>query len=202
MLKTRPLKYSNYTSMIKKIAILISIICSLYCSNASGSIIGLNCEKSKITYSLSKFGIPFKIKPLPATGKIELDQIESSVNKEHKTFLLKKIDLKADFTSKLQLFRRVINYDKYPCFSFSSDIKEPILVDNNKEVIVDGYISFHGVSRKVSVKLICKIDKELINFKGNINIKMTDFDLIPPRILFITIDNLIKTKIELCSNNF
>ena len=201
ILKTRPLKYSNYTSMIKKIAILISIICSLYCSNASGSIIGLNCEKSKITYSLSKFGIPFKIKSLPTTGVMEFDVISSAGGEGCKSVLLKKFDIKANFTSKLQLFRKFIEYDKYPYFSFSSDIKKPILVESNKDIFIDGNVNFHGVSKKVFVKLSCTTEKGNIYFKGNLNIKMSDFGLTPPRILFITIDDLVKTRIELHSTD-
>jgi hypothetical protein len=187
--------------MTKKITILTAIVCSLYCLNASGSIIELNSEKSKITYSLSKFGIPFKIKSLPTTGEMGFEIISSEGGEGCKSILLKEFDIKTNFTSKLQLFRKLIEYDKYPYFSFSSDIKEPILIGNKKEILVDGYVNFHGVSKKVSVKLLCTTEKGSIHFKGNLNINMSEFGINPPRILFITIDDLVKAKIELHSSS-
>ena len=113
------------------------------------------------------------------------------------SFLLERLDLRANFTSKLALFRKTINYDKYPYFSFTADIKEPIFINDNSFIDLCGNITFHGVTKKETIRLKCSSTKDYVQLIGYINIKMSEFGIIPPRILFITIDDLVKTKIEL-----
>jgi len=43
-------------------------------------------------------------------------------------------------------------------------------------------------------------DTENYLFTGEINIKMTEFGLIPPRFLFFRVDDHIKTEVEIYSN--
>lgn len=151
----------------------------------------LDKDKSKITYALTKFGIPFKKKPLPAEGQIELENSS-----------LSSLNLKARFTSKNPLFRKLISIEKYPYFSFYSNLKNPILLLQDSELPdLTGYLTFHGITKKVNVtKLRCKKSENIISLTGFLNIKMTDFGIEPPRILFIKIDDAISTKIELYSS--
>lgn len=156
----------------------------------------LDKNKSKITYSLTKFGIPFKVRTIPAEGQI------IAYNKDHplsrKQLFLEAVNLKATFTSKLPLFRKIIDYDKYPHLLFSSKIESPLIISNPSENFnLNGYLTFHGVSKKITIKLNCKSNNDLIILKGFFNVKMTDFGIKPPKILFIPLDNVIKTKIEL-----
>lgn len=151
-------------------------------------------NKSKITYSLSKFGIPFKIKSLVTTGLINIEKINSL---ESPCLELKGLSLKTNFTSKLSLFRRVIEYDKYPYFSFDATFENPVILNDLETVTITGFVTFHGVSKKVEAKLKCNTKGELVSLAGFMNIKMSEFGITPPKIFFIRIDDLIKTKIEL-----
>lgn len=150
--------------------------------------LNLDGSKSKITYTLSTFGIPFKRKSLPALGYI--DRTDN---------VLKELNLKVDFTSRNPLFRKIIDYDKYPYFLFSSTLNEPIILDECCYFLIDGNVTFHGVTKKVKVKIKCNNHKNKVLLRGYLKIKMTDFGIKPPRILFIPVDNVIRTKIELCS---
>ncbi len=176
--------------------IILIFILFTYESSAYAEIFELNQTKSKIIYSLSKFNIPFKIKALPASGHINLKE----ENSNSCSFLLEGLDLKVNFTSKLALFRRAIDYDKYPYFSFSTDIKEPILIKDNSSIDLYGNLTFHGVTKKIKISLKCSSKKDFVQLIGHFNIKMSDFGIIPPRILFITIDDLVKTKFELLTD--
>lgn len=182
------------TKQTKTLSVIILIFILLtYKSNAYAESFELSQTKSKIIYSLSKFNIPFKIKALPALGHMSLKKGTLG----NCSFLLEELALKANFTSKLALFRKTINYDKYPYFSFTADIKEPISINDDSFIDLCGNINFHGVTKRETIKLKCSSTKDYVQLIGSINIKMSDFGITPPKILFITIDDLVKTKIEL-----
>ena len=150
----------------------------------------LNCEESKITYSLSCLGIVFKKKDLPIKGEVEIENVDSS-------YFLKKLNLITSFTSKNPLFRKVIEYDKYPYIQFDSLIETPLRLNDNEIIELDGTLTFHGVTKKMKIPLDCLKQNDSILITGPLNIPMTEFGITPPRILFIKVDDVIKTRIEL-----
>lgn len=175
--------------------IIISILCfSLVSHAAFAEAINLDQEKSRIHYVFSYLNVPVKKKFLPATGHIDL------VEGDNNSLYLKGLDLDVDFTSKSSLFRKAINYDKYPDFKFFTELENPIEVSNKKFVELEGYLSFHGITQKIKIKLKNKMTKEGISLIGFFNIKMTDFGIKPPKIFFIILDNVIKSKVELYSS--
>ncbi len=168
--------------------IIYSTLCFLLTIDLSShaKISKINEEKSKLTYALSEFGIVFKRKPLPMMG---------TINIENNNF--KSVDLVVRFTSKNPFFRRFIDYDKYPDFSFSSSLLKPLKITEGVPFNIEGLVTFHGVTKKIKIALIKEIidDKDAIH--GNIEIKMTEFGLTPPRFLFFRVDDLIENKIEI-----
>lgn len=182
---------SRQVFVITKIIILVFLFLT-YKNIAYAEVFKLNQNKSKIIYTLSKFNIPFKVKTLNASGQVKLKKGNSPCQ-----FLLEGLYLKAKFTSKMALFRKAINYDKYPFFSFSADTKEAILIKDCTFIDLYGNLTFHGITQKIKVKLKCSSKKDYVSLTGHMKIKMTDFGIKTPRILFIPIDDSIKTKIEL-----
>lgn len=149
----------------------------------------INEEKSKLTYSLSQFGIVFKRKPLPMKGFVQIE-------KE----LLKKISLTVRFTSQNPFFRKFIEYNKYPDFTFLSALENPITFKDQKTINVKGHVTFHGITKQIEAQLEnFSTDNEIV-FKGPINIKMTEFGLKPPRFLIFRVDDAIKTDVEIYSS--
>lgn len=148
----------------------------------------INEEKSKLTYSLSDFGIVFKRKPLPMKGFIQTERD-----------LLKKISLTVRFTSHNPFFRSFIEYDKYPDFSFTSNLEKPIIFKDEKYITLKGKVTFHGITKEINAKLKNLSTENEFFFRGPINIKMTEFGLKPPRFLIFKVDNLIKTDVEIYS---
>lgn len=176
----------------------ILILSTMLISSAACAESYLLDEKySKITYILTQFKIPFKIKSLPTTGQIEIDKNNTGFLKHNPVNHLRELSLQTKFTSSSGFFRRVINFNKYPHLTFTSNIEKPIPLHDKKYVILSGYLNFHGVSKKVNIKLKCKSKKERILLTGILKIKMNDFGIKPPRILFFPVDNIIKTRVQL-----
>lgn len=180
--------------LIKLITILLTVCLALpvFCT-----VVDVKEDKSKVRYSLSVLGIPFKVKDLPTSGQIFLEENLTGAEKQCKTFSLKGFYIKTFFTSKRAMFRELVEADKYPYFSFSTDLKDPIPLEDSKVVNVTGYLIFKGIPKKINIDVSCEVKDNYLSLHGDMDIKMTDFGIEPPKILFITIDDLIKTKIDL-----
>ena len=181
--------------MIK--TILPSLICSLaitFLLPVFSHEINTEDEKSYVRYALSCFNIPFKIKKLPASAVLNI-----SKGKEDGDLYLNNVSFKAAFTSKNPFFRKLVSYDKYPGIYFKSSLKKPLHISSNKPFDISGKLSFHGVTRKIRLKMINKSDNNDIEFIGYLKIEMDDFGINPPLLASSLIDNVIKTKINICA---
>lgn len=67
--------------------------------------------------------------------------------------------------------------------------------DNN--YVIKGYLNINGVDKEVSsIATISNTDTELI-LNGSFDIKLTDFKIEPPKMLFLTVRDLINIKYSL-----
>ena len=175
------------------LATLILIISSL---PSCAEILELNNQESKINYTFSYLGVPVKKKFLPAGGYIDIEKYDVN-GKCLASPLLKELKLDVKFTSKSSVFKKAINYDKYPDFKFWTELKDPIKLTNDEFIELEGYLSFHGVDQKIKIKLKSNIAENDISFTGFFDIKMTDFGIPQPKVFFIILDDDIRTKVEL-----
>ena len=162
----------------------------IYCIGANATTLQLNEKKSKVTYTLTQYGFPFKRKGLPTTGKIRL----SEDLKE-----LEFLKLKTKFISKNILFKKFISFDQYPDFQFASTLSEPISISEDVIELL-GEVLFHGVVKPITIKLKNKSTNKKIILVGYLNIEMSNFGLIPPHFAFFTMDDLIRNKVELVAD--
>ncbi len=167
---------------------IITFCIFVYCLEANASTLQLDEKKTKITYTITQFGFPFKRKALPTTGEIVLSENSK---------MLERLELKTKFISKNDLFKKFINFEKYPDFQFASMLSRPIQINGVKVIELPGYVLFHGVTNEITIKLKNKSTDKKIILIGYLNIKMSNFGLIPPRFIFFTADDLIRNKVEL-----
>lgn len=177
--------------MIRKIIVILFSLIAIS-TKVFAETVELDKNSSKINYSLSCLGITFKRKSLPVTGQIDFKKEPGSGSVG-----LSKIDLTAKFTSHNPLFKKAIDYNRYPYFNFRSALENLQILSDKKDIELNGTLYFHGVEKKVKIKLKNKLKKDSIQLIGFLNILMTDFGIVPPKILFIPVDDLIKTKIEI-----
>ena len=171
--------------------IFISFCLFVFCLEAGASTLQLDEKKSKITYTLTQFGFPFKRKGLPTTGEIILsDNLRE----------LEGLQLKTKFISKNFLFQKFINFDQYPDFQFVAVLDKPVRIDNVKVIELSGDVLFHGVIKRVLLKLTNKSTDKKIILVGYLNIEMSNFGLVPPHFAFFTMDDLIRNKVELVAD--
>lgn len=181
--------------MLRKIFILI-LFFIVFSDKASAETLVFNEEKSRINYIFSYLGVPVKKKFLPAGGYINIEKYDVN-GKCLGAPLLKELKLDVKFTSKSSVFKKAIDYDKYPDFKFWTELRNPIRLNNEEFIELEGYLSFHGVDQKNKIKLKSNIAENSISFTGFFNIKMTDFGIPQPKVFFIILDDVIKSKIEL-----
>ena len=158
---------------------------------AGASTLQLDEKKSKVTYTLTKFGFPFQRKALPTTGEILLSETSGE---------LEGLKLKTNFISKNFLFQKFINFDQYPDFQFIAILDKPVLIDGVKVIELSWDVLFHGVTKRITIKLKNKSTDKKIILSGHLNIEMSNFGLIPPHFVFFTMDDLIRNKVELVAN--
>ena len=172
----------------KKIFIALSVF--ICCLEANATTLQLDEKKSKVTYTLTQYGFPFKRKGLPTIGEIELSEDLKA---------LKGIKIKTKFISKNILFKKFISFDQYPDFQFASTLSEPISISEDVIELL-GEVLFHGVVKPITIKLKNKSTNKKIILVGYLNIEMSNFGLIPPHFAFFTMDDLIRNKVELVAD--
>lgn len=173
--------------MFRKIIIVVFFICIL-ASCADAKVMQLDEKKNKITYTLTNFGFPFKRKALPTTGELILsDDLKELIS----------LKLKTKFISKNFLFKKFINFDKYPDFQFVSVLDKPVQIDGVEVIELSGDVLFHGETKRITIKLTNKSTDKKIILTGYLNIEMSNFGLVPPHFVFFRMDDLIKNKVEL-----
>ena len=171
--------------------IFITFCVFAFCIEVNASTLQLDEKKSKITYTLTDFGFPFKRKALPTIGEISL----SEDLKE-----LTGLKLKTKFISKNFLFQKFINFDQYPDFQFVSIPDKPVLIDGVKVIELTGDVLFHGATKRITIKLNNKSTDKKIILTGYLNIEMSNFGLIPPHFIFFRMDDLIRNKVEIVAD--
>ena len=168
--------------------IFITLCIFICCVEANAASLQLDEKKSKITYTITQFGFPFKRKGLPTTGQIILTEDSE---------MLEKLELKTKFISKNYLFKKFVNFDKYPDFQFVSTLSHPVQINGVKAIELSGNVLFHGVIKEITIKLNNKSTNKKIILTGYLNIEMSNFGLTPPKFFFFTADDLIRNKVEL-----
>jgi len=82
---------------------------------------------------------------------------------------------------------------KYPTISFASNsIKQD---GNNLEIT--GTLTFHGVSKSITIKAEKKIVKNKAEITGNFSVNMKDFKIDPPKLMGIAADEEIKLSFKM-----
>ena len=90
--------------------------------------------------------------------------------------------------------------DKYPKAYFSGTIQNFTGVElnsNSSEMLVEGKLTIHGVSRNISEKILIKRNGKSIAINSNFIVKSEDYQIEVPKILFQKIAREVQVAINL-----
>lgn len=81
---------------------------------------------------------------------------------------------------------------KYPLAKYTfKDIER-----SHKGYIVNGILDFHGIKRPLSIQAEITKTKQKINFKGSSSFLMSNYNVKPPKMLFLTVRDQIDLDID------
>ena len=83
---------------------------------------------------------------------------------------------------------------KYPNVTFSS---QQVQDDGAGKLTVTGNLTFHGVTRPVTVPITRKLSGNTVVYDGNFVIKLTDFKIEKPTLMMVPVDDEFKMKFSL-----
>ncbi len=87
--------------------------------------------------------------------------------------------------------------DKYPYASYSAKISNiERLGENRFRIYSDGEFTVHGMSRPVSISATAIIDKATIKVNSEFEVRLTDYDIEIPKLLFLRINETIEIELE------
>ena len=138
------------------------------------------------------------------------DQIDGYVKWESDDFLMNseiyfEVDL-ASLDTGIDLRNRHMrdNYletDKYPYAQFSGKIIKAEKNKNNSfKVIVEGKMKIHGVDRSFSTQGTVILENDIFHIQCEFTIKLTDYDIKVPKIMFFKIDENVHLIVDFYVN--
>jgi polyisoprenoid-binding protein YceI len=130
----------------------------------------------------------------PATDKIDIDlSMGESVTTLNGIVSINSANLISDNLDRDKHMYEVLNIEKYPKISFNiKSIKE---ID--KEYLINGVLNLHSTSKELDIIATIKESKNTLLLDSNFSIKMSDFGMEPPKILFLKVRDLVDLSIHL-----
>lgn len=128
------------------------------------------------------------------------DNLTGLINLENK-----KVDFYIDLTT-LQTgikkrdrdMKETLETEKFPFAEFIGTLASDFNPDSAAEqtVSVEGEFKIHGVSREVTIDGTLQMKPEGLLVKANWVLRLEDYDIVPPSLLFVKVDQEQKIEIE------
>ena len=117
------------------------------------------------------------------------DSIESILG----TISTKALSLKSDNAGRDEHMHELLNVTIHPQISF----KIVSVQKYQNQYVIDGMLTLNGVTKPASS--VCKIEEKngIVTFNGHFAIKLTQYNMEPPSMLFLTVRDIIDIKYNL-----
>ena len=161
-----------------KILIILSLAIAAFAAN-------LNIQKGEIIAHTEVFGdseINQSSKSINAILTID-EKIESIKGKIY----FETISLISQKEDRDKSMYELLNTDKYKTISF--DIIN--IVKNETDYTINGFLTLNGIEKSISAKSNIQEQNSQISLEGNFSFNLTDFNLEPPSMFFLTVRNQI-----------
>ena len=107
---------------------------------------------------------------------------------ESVVFIVQKVTLKSDQARLHRMAHEEMDAENYPEITFQSTGNGISRLDENTfRVSAEGDLTVSGVTRRINVEATCAIEGQLLICSGAKDLRMTDFDIDPPRLFLGTL---------------
>lgn len=95
--------------------------------------------------------------------------------------------------------RLTLETKKFPFTEFYGSLLDSVdLKNSNLQTIrTRGNFSIHGVTREIDVEGVITVEQNALHLKANWEIRLDDFDIVPPSLLIVKVDQIQKVSIDI-----
>lgn len=124
------------------------------------------------------------------TGKIDLE--EGIVD-----FYLDLNTLETGIAKRDRDMKETLETEKYPFAEFYGELTTPFNPDSTKQdVMVEGTFKIHGVEKDTTYSGTLEMTPDGLKVSAQWELELEDYDIVPPSILFVKVDQVQKIEIE------
>ena len=95
--------------------------------------------------------------------------------------------------------RLTLETKKFPFAEFYGSLLDSVDLTNlnPQKVRTRGNFSIHGVTREIEVEGEITVEQNALHLKANWEIRLDDFDIVPPSLLIVKVDQIQKVSIDI-----
>lgn len=173
-----------------KYSLLIAFLQLLFCANLSCYGQSFYTESGKATFHSEVPLHTFSGTSEYLTGKINL---ENGVV----DFYLDLNTLETGIAKRDRDMKETLEAEKYPFAEFYGELITPFNPDSAaQEVKVEGTFKIHGVEKDTTYTGMLEMTSEGLKLSAQWELKLKDYDIVPPSLLFVKVDQVQKIEIE------
>jgi polyisoprenoid-binding protein YceI len=133
----------------------------------------------------------------PATKNIKADlTIENSIESIKGKIYFETLTLISDKKSRDEHMYELLQVEKFKTISF--DIRS--ITKNETDYEIKGALTLNGVTKNIKAKIIINQQNNQISLNGGFSFNLTDFNLEPPKMVFLTVRNQIDITYNISLN--
>ena len=133
----------------------------------------------------------------PTTKNVKADlTIENSIESIKGKIYFETLTLISDKKSRDEHMYELLQIEKFKTISF--DIKN--ITKNETDYEIKGALTLNGVTKNTKAKIIINQQNNQISLNGGFSFNLTDFDLEPPKMVFLTVRNQIDITYNISLN--
>ena len=133
----------------------------------------------------------------PTTKNVKADlTIENSIESIKGKIYFETLTLISDKKSRDEHMYELLQVEKFKTISF--DIRS--ITKNETDYEIKGALTLNGVTKNIKAKIIINQQNNQISLNGGFSFNLTDFNLEPPKMVFLTVRNQIDITYNISLN--
>ncbi|MDD3055136.1 MAG: YceI family protein [Aliarcobacter sp.] len=133
----------------------------------------------------------------PTTKSVKADlTMENSIESIKGKIYFETLTLISDKKSRDEHMYELLQVEKFKTISF--DIKS--ITKNESDYEIKGALTLNGVTKNIKAKIIINQQNNQISLNGGFSFNLTDFNLEPPKMMFLTVRNQIDITYNISLN--